>query len=88
MASEFINASGGTQRAAETFRTDGTETPGTLTPGVTHVARWIGSQVLAAIAKKDGQVIALVTYQVSADGKMLTSRSSGMLEQMIVFDRT
>jgi hypothetical protein len=51
------------------------------------VARWVGSHVLAAIAKKDGQVIALATYEVSADGKMSTSRNSGMLEQVIVFDR-
>lgn len=87
MASELVNASGQTQRAAETFRTDGTETPGTLTPGVSHVARWVGSHVLASIAKKDDQVIALVTYEVSADGKTLTSRSSGMIEQVIVFDR-
>jgi hypothetical protein len=86
LASELTSA-GQTQRAAETFRTDGTETPGTLTAGVTHVARWLGSHVLAAIAKKDGEVILIVTYQVSGDGKTLTSRTSGMMEQLVLFDR-
>jgi hypothetical protein len=32
-------------------------------------------------------VLALVTYDVSADGRTLTSRSSGMIEQVIVFER-
>jgi hypothetical protein len=27
------------------------------------------------------------SYEVSADGKTLTSRSSGVIEQVIVFDR-
>jgi ketosteroid isomerase-like protein len=87
MASELVDGSGQTRRVAETFRTDGTETPGTLNPGVTLMARWLGPTVLASIAKKDGQVIALVTYQLSTDGKTLTSRSSGTAEQTIVFDR-
>jgi hypothetical protein len=87
MASRLVDEAGAEQRAAETFRTDGTETPGTLTPGVTHVARWLGPDVLASIARKDGQTIALVTYEVSADRKTLTSRSSGLLEQLVVFDR-
>jgi hypothetical protein len=39
-------------------------------------------------AVKDGKVIAVVTYEVSADGNTLTSRSSGMVEQTIVFDRS
>jgi hypothetical protein len=87
MASRLVDEMGKEQRAAETFRTDGTETRGTLSPGVTHVARWLGSDVLASIAKKDGHTIGLVTYEVSADRKTLTSRSSGLLEQVIVFDR-
>jgi hypothetical protein len=75
------------QRAAETFRSDGTETPGTLTPGVTHVARFVGSHVLTTIANKNGEMFAMITYEVSADGKTLTSSGSGMLEQVIVFGR-
>ena len=87
MTSRVVDALGQEQRAAETFRTDGTETPGTLTPEVVLVARWVGSHVLASIAKRGNQVIALVTYEVSTDGKTLTSRSSGMVDQVIVFDR-
>lgn len=73
---------------SETFRTDGTVTPGTLTPGVTLVAKWLDRLVLASLAKKDGQVVAVVTYEVSADGRTLTSRSSGTIEQTIVFERS
>lgn len=69
LAQERVYASGKKQTGAETFRTDGTETPGTLSPGVSHVARWVGSHVLAAIATKGGNVVALITYQVSSDGK-------------------
>jgi hypothetical protein len=87
MASELVNASGQKQQAAETFRTDGTETPGTLNPGVILVARWVGSHVLATIAKKDGRRFGLVTYEVSDDGKTLTLRSSGAVEHVIVFER-
>lgn len=87
MASRLVDEAGKEQRAAETFRTDGTETSGTLSPGVTHIARWLGPDVLASIARKDGQTIALVTYEVSADRKTLTSRSSGLFEQVTVFDR-
>lgn len=87
MSSVVVDPAGKEQRAAETFRSDGTETPGTLTPGVTHIARFVGSHVLATIARKNGQMFAMITYEVSADGKTLTSRSSGMMEQVIVFDR-
>jgi hypothetical protein len=87
MASEIVNTSGHTQHAAETFRTDGRETPGTLSAGVTLMAKWLGPHVLASIATRNGQVYALVTYQVSADGGTLTSRSSGAIEQVLVFDR-
>jgi hypothetical protein len=88
MSSQLVFMSGQEQRATETFRTDGTETRGTLTPGVTLVAKWLDPHVLASLAKKDGNVIAVVTYEVSSDGKTLTSRSSGMVEQTIVFDRS
>jgi hypothetical protein len=87
MASIVVDPSGKEQRAAETFRTDGARTPGTLNPGVVLMAKWLGPQVLATIAEKDGQVAALVTYQVSPDGRTLTTRSSGTMEQVIVFER-
>jgi hypothetical protein len=75
------------QQAAETFRTDGTETPGTYNRDIGLVAKWLGRQVLATVARKGDDVIALVTYQISSDGKTLTLRSSGTVEHVIVFDR-
>jgi len=87
MKSEIVDATGRTQRASETFRTDGVETPGTLRAGITLMAKWLGPHVLASIATRDGQVYALVTYQLSTDGNTLTSRSSGTAESVIVYDR-
>ena len=43
--------------------------------------------MLASIAIRNGEVYALITYQVSTDGRTLTARSSGTLEQVIVYDR-
>jgi hypothetical protein len=87
MASEIVTTSGQTQRAAETFRTDGKETPGTLTPAVALMAKWLGPDVLASVARKNGETFVLVIYQVSTDGRTLTSRSSGAIEQTVVFER-
>ncbi len=87
IASSFILPSGQTQSETETLRADGTETAGTLTPGVIHVANWVGPHVLALIARKGNQNIALITYDISADGQTLTARTSGIVEQMVVFRR-
>jgi hypothetical protein len=84
----LVDGSGQEQRATETLRSDGVETAGTVTAGVTHIARWVGSHVLVTIAKKNGEMFFLATYEVSPDGKTLTARTSGILEQVIVFDRT
>ena len=86
MSSRVVTA-GKEQRFTETFRTDGSETPGSLTPGVVLVARWLGPAVLATTAYKEGRLLGLITYEISADGRMLTSRSSGMSEQVMVFER-
>ena len=87
LSSELVNASGQKQKGAETFRTDGTETAGTLTAGITHMARWVGPQVLATVANKGGDTVFVIIYQVSPDGRTLTARSSGLLEQVVVFTR-
>jgi hypothetical protein len=87
IASSFVLPSGQTQSERETLRADGTETAGTLTAGVTHVANWVGPHVLALIARKGNQNIALITYDISADGQTLTARTSGLVEQMLVFRR-
>lgn len=87
LASSLTLSSGQTLSETETLRADGTETAATLTRGVTHVANWVGPQVLALIARKGNQNIALITYEVSADGQTLRARTSGLVEQMVVFQR-
>jgi hypothetical protein len=52
-----------------------------------HVANWVGPHVLAFIARKGDRNIALVTYEVSPDGPTLTARTSGVIEQVVVFRR-
>ena len=87
LASSFTLPGGQTQSESETLRADGTETAATLIPGVIHVANWVGPHVLALIARKGNQNIALITYDISADGQTLTARTSGLVEQMVVFRR-
>ena len=58
-----------------------------MAPGVVHVANWLGSHVLALITKQGNRNLALITYEVSADGQTLTTRTSGLVEQVVVFKR-
>ena len=89
LASSVVMPSGETIQERETFRADGTETAATnpLMTGVVHVANWVGSHVLALITKKGNQNIALITYEVSTDGQTLTARTSGLVEQVVIFKR-
>ena len=87
LASSLVMPSGETIQERETLRADGTETAGTLTAGVVHVANWVGSHVLALITKKGNENLALITYQVSTDGQTLTARTSGLIEQVVIFKR-
>jgi hypothetical protein len=87
IASSLVMSSGETIQERETLRADGTETAATLIPGVVHVASWVGSHVLALITKKGNENIALITYQVSTDGQTLTARTSGLIEQVVIFKR-
>jgi hypothetical protein len=87
IGSRFVNASGHEQTATELFHTDGKEHPGTLSPGVLHVARWVNSRMLETSAKKDGKDVGVITYEVSADGKKLISKYSTSPQQVLVLDR-
>lgn len=87
LASSLVLPSGKPMQERETLRADGTETAATQTPGVVHVANWVGSHVFALIARKGNQNIALITYEVSSDGQMLTARTSGLIEQVVIFKR-
>ena len=86
LASSVVVPSGETIQERETLRADGTETPATQM-GVVHVANWLGSHVLALITKKGNQNLALITYEVSTDGQTLTARTSGLVEQVMIFKR-
>jgi hypothetical protein len=87
LASSVAMPSGETIQERETFRADGTETAATTYDGVVHVANWVGSHVLALITKKGNQNITLITYEVATDGQTLTARTSGFVEQVVVFKR-
>jgi hypothetical protein len=87
VASSLVMPNGAKINERETFRADGTETAATQYKGVAHVANWIGPQVFALITKKAGEIVALITYHVSSDGQTLTARTSGPIEQTVVFRR-
>jgi hypothetical protein len=87
VASKLLTAAGDELNNAETFSTDGRERAGTITAGVTVAGRWVKPRSFETTAKKDGAALGTITYEVSADGKTLTARSSGILEQILVFDR-
>ena len=87
LANSVVMPSGETIQERETLRADGTETAATNPLTVVHVANWVGSHVLALITKKGNQNIALITYEVSTDGQTLTVRTSGLIEQVVIFKR-
>ncbi|MGH9767828.1 MAG: hypothetical protein ACREAB_10380 [Blastocatellia bacterium] len=70
-----------------------TEYPISEAPGVVEITKWVGSHTLELVAKKDGKVVGESMYEVSKDGKTLTSKVKGtdakgrQFEQVIVFDR-
>jgi hypothetical protein len=86
LANSVVLASGQTIEEREMLRADGTETPASA-PGVVHYANWLGSHVLALITRQGDRNLALITYEVSADGQTLTARTSGLVEQVVVFKR-
>jgi len=87
---KVVNASGqDVGQGTTTLQIDGKEHPhDELLPGLVVVARWRGSHLLETVlTRKDGQVDH-VTYEISTDGKTLTTTTSGNLgTQVIVFDR-
>jgi hypothetical protein len=87
VASSLIMPSGAKVQERETFHADGTETAATQYKGAAHVANWLGPQVFALITKKGGEIVAVITYQVSSDGQTLTARTAGPIEQTVVFTR-
>ena len=79
--------------ATRRLRLDSNEHPVAEAPGVVEIARWVGSYTLETVYKQDGEVVSEGSYEVSSDGKTLTSKGKGtdatgsQFEQVIVFDR-
>ena len=82
VGSTFVLSSGQEVSATELFHPDGKQHPGTLNPGVMISAKWADSRKLETSATKDGKDASVVTYEVSADGKTLTTRYSAIPEQL------
>ena len=80
-----IDAAGREERHVNAIRVDGVEHACNTGDGYSLLARWRDSRTLETVAKKDGQVVALATYRVSADGQLLTIAAD---RQLIVLDRT
>ena len=73
------------ERHVNAIRTDGLEHVSESGNGYSLLAKWRDSYTLETVAKKDGQVVGSTTYQVSADGRVLTISGD---QQVIVLDRS
>ena len=88
-----VNMSGQAESGSTELHPDGKDYPVAQAPGIVQASRWIASNTLESLARKDGKVIGQGTYEVSADGKTLTARVKGIdasgasFEQVIVLDR-
>ena len=88
-----VNMAGKQESGTRKLRPDGKEYPVAEAPGVVEIAKWVGANTLAIVAKKGEQVVGESTYEVAKDGKTLTSKVKGtdakgrQFEQVIVFDR-
>ena len=87
VGSTFVLLSGQEVTATELFHLDGKLHPGTLNPGVMISAKWASPLKLETTATKNGKDAGVVIYDVSPDGKTLTSRYSTTPDQVLVFDR-
>ena len=80
-----VDTSGREERHVNAIRADGREHVSESGNGYSLVAQWRDSYTLETVGKKDGQVVGSATYQVSADGRLLTISAD---EQLIVLDRS
>jgi hypothetical protein len=88
-----VSMSGKEESGTQKIHPDGKERPIAEANGIVEVSKWVGSHTLESVAMKDGTVIGAGRYEVSSDGKTLTSKVKGtdakgrQFEQVIVFDR-
>jgi hypothetical protein len=85
----MVDASGRTDRGANTFVADGYEHPSRHRAGYVMCARWLSSHSLEAVVSRSGDFEGRVEYVVSPDGGTLTLSASwrGGIEQVSVFSR-
>ena len=88
-----VNAAGKTESGRTVLCADGQDhSVSPQAPGVVVATRWLGTNGLETVAKKDGLVVGHGKYEVSPDGATLTATVSGTdgagkpFEQVIVFD--
>ena len=88
-----VNPAGEPVSSTRKLRPDDKEYAVAEAPGVVEIASWVGSNTLETVYKQDGKVVSAGTYEVSRDGKTLTSKGKGTdasgsgFEQVIVFER-
>ena len=72
-----------------TLRTDGESHPhDEVLPGLTVVAQWRGPRLLDTVLTRRNGIVDHVTYEISDDGRTLTTKTAGPLgTQEIVFRR-
>lgn len=94
MAYSGVNAAGKEESSALEFYPDGKEHPvSPQAPGVMMICNWAGTHRLDTEARKGDSILGRGSYEVSADGGVLTATLSGIdasgaaFEQVIVFDR-
>jgi hypothetical protein len=88
--SDVVLVSGQAVHQAETFQVDGQEHAFERSPlgaGVLVTARWLSPRALETMVAQNGQQLAVATYEVSGDGQTLTAKTTGMVEQVLVFER-
>jgi hypothetical protein len=88
-----INKTGEPVSGTRKIHPDGKEYPVGEVPGVVEIARWVEPSILETVFMHEGTVVSESAYEVSADGKRLTSTAKGVdasgtpFEQVIVLDR-
>ena len=94
IADVVVNAAGREEQGRNTIQADGREHSSEHGHGYVVMSRWLGSHVLEAVVKKDGQQVSRVSYEVSADGATLTLSAAASAHdrypataQLSVFDR-
>jgi hypothetical protein len=86
IAQSLVGESGEERHDRTALHVDGDEHVSDDRPGFILVARWRSAHVVQVTAKKDGEVVGLGTYEVSADGREL-SLTDSVSDTRFVFDR-